>query len=160
VWLLADIYESDAAAMRIGQTATLEVQGFAAPLEGRVAFLPPTMDETTRTLKARFEMRNADGRLRPGAFATVTMDLPLGRGLAVPEAAVIRTGTRAITFVVHESAHVTPREIVLGPQVDGYYLVREGVAAGDVVATGAQFLLDSETRLRASSGPGAGHGGH
>ncbi len=159
VWILADIYESDVAAVRLGQTARLEVQGLAGPVESKVAFLPPTIDEPTRTLKVRFELANKDGKLRPGAFATVGMDLRLGRGLAVPESAVIRTGTRAIVFVVHES-HVMPREITLGPLVDDLYRVEVGLSPGDVVATGAQFLLDSETRLRASSGPGASHGGH
>jgi Cu(I)/Ag(I) efflux system membrane fusion protein len=159
VWLLADVYESDVAAVHLGQTARLDVQGLAGPIEGKVAFLPPTIDEPTRTLKARFELANKDGKLRPGAFATVMMDLPLGHGLAIPENAVIRTGARAITFVVHDS-HVMPREITLGPLVENLYRVDAGLSSGDVVATGAQFLLDSETRLRASSGPGAGHGGH
>lgn len=159
VWLVADIYESDVAAVHVGQTGRLEVQGIAAPIEAKVAFIPPTIDEPTRTLKVRFDLPNKDAKLRPGAFATVTMDLPLGRGLAVPENAVLRTGARAIVFVVHES-HIIPREITLGPLVENFYRALAGLSPGDIVATGAQFLLDSETRLRASSGPGAGHGGH
>lgn len=158
VWLLADIYESDVAAVHLGQTGTLDVQGRAGSIEAKVAFIPPTIDEPTRTLKVRFDLPNPEGKLRPGAFATVTTDLPLGRGLAVPESAVLRTGTRAIVFVVHDE-HIMPREITVGPLVDDFYRVESGLSPGDVVATGAQFLLDSETRLRASSGP-AGHGGH
>ncbi len=169
VWLLADVYESDVGAIQIGQDARLEVQGIAGTIAGKVAFVPPTIDEATRTLKVRFVLPNKDGKLRPGAFATVAMDLPLGRGLAIPESAVIRTGARAIAFVVHEgrppvgdheARHVMPREVTLGPLVENFYRVHEGLLAGDIVATGAQFLLDSETRLRASSGQGAGHGGH
>lgn len=160
VWLLADVYESDVGAMQVGQAARLDVQGVAGALEAQVAFLPPTIDESTRTLKVRFVLPNKDGKLRPGAFATVTMELPLGHGLAVPETAVIRTGARAITFVVHDRRHIIPREVTLGPLVGRYYRVDGGLSAGEVVATGAQFLLDSETRLRASSGPGVGHGGH
>ncbi len=159
VWLLADIYESDVAAVHLGQTGRLDVQGIAAPIEAKVAFIPPTIDEPTRTLKIRFDLANPVAKLRPGAFATVTMDLPLGRGLAVPENAVLRTGARAIVFVVHEK-HIMPREITLGPLVENFYRVEAGLSPADIVATGAQFLLDSETRLRASSGPGAGHGGH
>lgn len=160
VWLLADIYESDVPAVHLGQVGRLDVQGVPGTIESKVAFLPPTIDEPTRTLKARLELPNKDGKLRPGAFATVMMDLPLGRGLALPESSVIRTGTRAIVFVVHDGRHVMPREVAVGPLVDGFYRVVSGLSAGDVVATGAQFLLDSETRLRASSGPGAGHAGH
>ena len=159
VWLLADIYESDVAAVHVGQSGRLEVQGIAAGIEAKIAFIPPTIDEPTRTLKVRFDLANKDAKLRPGAFATVTMDLPLGRGLAVPESAVLRTGMRAIVFVVHEG-HITPREITLGPLVDDFYRVEAGLSAADAVATGAQFLLDSETRLRANTGPGPGHGGH
>lgn len=160
VWLLADVYESDVGVMQLGQVARLDIQGIAGTIEGKVAFLPPTIDEPTRTLKVRFVLTNKDGKLRPGAFATVAMELPLGRALAVPESAVIRTGERAIAFVVHEGRHIMPREVALGPLVENYYRIDGGLSAGEVVATGAQFLLDSETRLRASSGPGAGHGGH
>lgn len=160
VWLLADIYESDVASVHLGQIAHLEVQGLPGPIESKVSFLPPTIDQATRTLKARFDLPNKDGKLRPGAFATVTMDLPLGRSLGIPENAVIRTGTRSIVFVVHDGRHVMPREVTVGPLVDDFYRVDAGLSAGDVVATGAQFLLDSETRLRATSGPGAGHAGH
>ena len=160
VWLLADIYESDVRSMNVGQVARLDIQGADGPIEARVAFLPPTIDEPTRTLKVRFELANTARRLRPGAFADVRMDLPLGRGLAVPESAVIRTGARAIVFLVHGGRHILPREVKLGALVDDFYRIEGGLEAGDVVATGAQFLLDSETRLRASGGAGAGHGGH
>ena len=160
VWVLADVYEGDVASIRVGQPARLDVQGAPASVEAKVAFVPPTIDQPTRTLKVRFELTNARQQLRPGAFATVNMDLALGRGLGVPENAVVRTGTRAIVFVVHEEKHVVPREVTLGQLVENFYRVDGGLTAGEVVATGAQFLLDSETRLRASSGAGAGHGGH
>lgn len=160
VWLLADVYETDVASVRIGQAARLEVQGSPIPIEAKLAFVPPTIDESTRTLKVRFDLANERRELRPGAFANVTMDLALGRGLGVPENAVIRTGARTIVFVVHEGRHVTPRDVKLGPLVEGFYRVEVGLGAGEIVATGAQFLLDSETRLRAAGGAEAGHGGH
>lgn len=160
VWLLADVYEADVSAVRVGQTARLEVQGAGAPLEAKVAFVPPTIDEATRTLKVRFELANDKRLLRPGAYATVAMEMALGRGLAVPENAVVRTGTRAIVFVVHDGTHIAPREVRLGPLVDDLYRAEDGLSPGEVVATGAQFLLDSETRLRASTGAGGGHAGH
>jgi Cu(I)/Ag(I) efflux system membrane fusion protein len=160
VWLLADVYEADVAAIHVAQTARLEVQGVSEPFDAKVSFVPPTIDAATRTLKVRFELANDRQKLRPGAFATVRMNLALGRGLAVPESSVIRTGARAIVFVVHGGAHVMPREVTLGPLVGDVYRVDAGLSAGDVVATGAQFLLDSETRLRATSGTEGGHGGH
>jgi membrane fusion protein, copper/silver efflux system len=72
---------------------------------------------------------------------------------------VIRTGARSIVFAVH-GTHAEPREVKLGPLVGNYYRVETGLAEGEQVATGAQFLLDSESRLRASSAPGGGHAGH
>jgi Cu(I)/Ag(I) efflux system membrane fusion protein len=138
----------------------LQIEGTGqGELEAKVGFVPPTLDEATRTLKVRFEVDNRDGRIRPGAFATVEMNIGLGRGLAVPEDAVIHAGPRAIVFVVGAD-RVEPRQVVLGPIIGGNYRVEKGVVAGERVATGAQFLLDSESRLRASSAPGGAHAGH
>ena len=161
VWVLVDLYEADVSSVHVGDVARLAVEGVDTPLEAKVTFLAPTVDEATRTLKVRFELPNADGRLRPGAFVTVSMDLGSSRALAVPENAVIRTGTRSIVFVAHgeHAEHLQPREIAIGPVIGDFYRVDGGLAAGERVATGAQFLLDSESRLRASGG-GGGHGGH
>lgn len=157
VWVLADVYESDVPHVRIGDHAELAIEGVADTLHARITFLPPSLDEATRTLKARFEIDNVGGQLRPGAFVSVTMRLPLGNGLGVPESAVIRTGTRAIVFVVHGGQHAVAREVKLGPLVGGQYRVDAGLSAGEDVAVSAQFLLDSESRLRATSSPGSGH---
>ncbi len=166
VWVLADIYEADVPYVHLGQTGHLDVEGTQAGIDAKVSFLAPTLDEATRTLKARFELPNADRKLRPGAFVNITMDLGMTRGLAVPESAVIRTGARSIVFVAHgeqppagdqEARHLEPREIKIGALVSDFYPVESGLAAGERVAVGAQFLLDSESRLRATSGAGGGH---
>ncbi len=151
VWVLADVYERDLAAVKVGDRAELLIEGFPQAIEGKVAFIPPTLEEATRTVKIRFELDNADRRYRPGSFVTVNMDLPFGKGLAVPESAVIQTGVRSIVFVVGANA-AEPREVKLGPLAGGFYRVDEGLSAGDKVATGAQFLLDSESRLGATGG--------
>jgi Cu(I)/Ag(I) efflux system membrane fusion protein len=160
VWVLADIYEADVADVRVGSEAKLTVEGMTEPLTAKVAFLAPTIDERTRTRKARFVVANPKAALMPGAFVTVEMQLGLGRGLAIPESAVIRTGTRSIVFVVHGGVHAVPREVKLGARLGEYYRVLSGLEPGEDVATGAQFLLDSESRLRASSAAGGGHAGH
>lgn len=107
----------------------------------------------------RFELENKEGGLLPGAFASAELTLSMGRGISIPESAVIRTGARSIVFVSHgeEGEHLEPREIKLGPLVGDRYRVESGLAVGERVATGAQFLLDSESRLRATSGPVGGH---
>ena len=156
LWVLVDLYERDAPYVHVGDHAKLTIEGENAPLDGTVAFLAPTIDEATRTVKARFVVDNKAGRMRPGAFASAELPLAIGSGLVVPESAVIRTGTRSIVFLVHDN-HIQPREVTLGPAAGDVYRVEAGLGAGDRVATGAQFLLDSESRLRASSGGGGGH---
>ena len=162
VWVLADVYDADVPYVKLGDHARLTIEGVEGESHGIVAFLAPTLDEATRTLKVRFVLDNKGGRLRPGAFVHVMMNLAMGTGLAVPEQAVIRTGSRAIAFVVHgeHGEHLQPRELRLGPLVGDQYRVESGLAAGERVAVGAQFLIDSESRLRATSGSGAGHVHH
>lgn len=159
LWVLADIYDTDVPFVRIGESATLTIEGSSEQRKAKVAFIPPTIEERTRTLKVRFEVDNKDGRLRPGAFATVEMKLPMGRSLAIPENAVIHAGPRKLAFVV-DGERIEPREIVLGSLVGGFYRVERGLSAHDQVAVNAQFLIDSESRLRATSSPGGGHAGH
>lgn len=155
LWAQVDLYERDAPYVRVGDTGKLTVEGIDQPIEGKVVFLAPTIDEATRTVKARFVLDNRRGALRPGAFVAAELTLALGDGLTIPETAVIRTGTRAIVFLVHGN-HIQPREVTLGPASGEFYRVEHGLAEGDRVAVGAQFLLDSESRLRASGG-GGGH---
>lgn len=159
VWVLVDVYETDVPYVHIGDHAGLSIEGASASVDSKVAFLAPTIDEATRTRKVRFELENKDGRYLPGAFASAELNLSLGKGLAIPENAVIRTGTRSIVFVAHgeQGEHLQPREITLGPLIGDRYRVEAGLSLGDRVATGAQFLLDSESRLRATSIPGGGH---
>ncbi len=159
LWVLADIYESDVAGVELGDRAEVSVAGISAPIPAVVAFLPPTVDEATRTLKVRFNVDNPEGRIRPGAFATVELNLAGGRSLAVPEDAVIHAGPRAIVFVV-SGERIEPRSVTLGALVAGFYSVPLGLAAGESVAVGAQFLIDSESRLRATTGGGPSHAGH
>jgi Cu(I)/Ag(I) efflux system membrane fusion protein len=159
VWVLVDVYEAEVPYVHLGDHARLIIEGQAAALDARVSFLAPTIDEATRTRKVRLELDNKRGDLLPGAFAAAELELPLGKGLSVPESAVIRTGARSIVFVAHEQngEHLEPREVTLGPLIGDQYRVEVGVSAGEYVATGAQFLLDSESRLRATSSPGGAH---
>jgi membrane fusion protein, copper/silver efflux system len=169
VWVLVDVYESDVPYVHLGDRARLTIEGQPGALEARVSFMAPTIDEATRTRKVRLELDNKRGDLLPGAFASAELELRLGMGLALPESAVIRTGARSIVFVAHgahaaatdeHAVHLEPREVTLGPLVGDQYRVESGVAAGESVATGAQFLLDSESRLRATSTPGGAHVHH
>ena len=160
LWVLADVYESDVPGVQVGDNAQLSIEGLGGQtIPAQVTFLPPSVEEATRTLKVRFELDNTDGRIRPGAFATVEMNIDLGRSLAVPEEAVIHSGREGIVFVSQDE-RIEPRQVKLGPLVGAHYRVEQGLRAGESVAVGAQFLIDSESRLRATSGKGPSHGGH
>jgi Cu(I)/Ag(I) efflux system membrane fusion protein len=159
VWVLVDLYEADVPLVQPGTPVKLTIEGVAATQDGKVSFLPPNIDESTRTLKARVVVDNTGGQLRPGAFVRASIEADLGTSLSVPEQAVIRTGTRNLVFVV-SGEHVEPREVQLGASAGEFVQILSGLKDGEAVATKAQFLLDSESRLRATSGPGGGHAGH
>jgi Cu(I)/Ag(I) efflux system membrane fusion protein len=153
VWVQADIYEYDIPHVRRGQEATLSLGSLPGKrLKGRVKFISPVVDETTRTTKVRFECDNRDLLLKPGMYATVELALDMGHGLAVPEDAVIDTGQRKIVFVAHGGGRFEPREVRLGNKADNIYPVLSGLTENELVATSAQFLLDSESRLKAAIG--------
>jgi Cu(I)/Ag(I) efflux system membrane fusion protein len=161
VWVQADVYEQDLAFVRTGQAASLSLDAMPGrALRGRVEFINPVLDQTTRTAKVRFAFENAKGLLMPGMYATVELGLASGGGLAVPEEAVIDTGEQKIVFVADGPGRYVPRVVELGAKMDRFYAVVSGLREGDEVATSAQFLLDSESRLKAAGGGAmAGHAG-
>lgn len=163
VWVLADVQERDLAEVKLGQEARLTVDAIPGQkLAGRVAFVSPTVGDATRTAKARIEFDNAAGILKPGMYATVMIDVDLGEGIAIPEDALIDTGERKIVFVAHDGGHFEPREVEVGISLDGLAQILSGLVDGEQIAQTGQFLLDSESRLRAAAAGGAAsaHSGH
>jgi RND family efflux transporter MFP subunit len=151
VWILADLYESEAAKVRLGDMAKISLSYEPGRTwTGRVAFIAPMVDEATRTINVRIELANPDQALKPGMFADVFLERPLGKVLAVPDGAVMTTGTRSIVFVAKGDGRFEPREITAGARVGGWIEVRSGLAPGEPVVTQANFLVDSESRLKAA----------
>jgi multidrug efflux pump subunit AcrA (membrane-fusion protein) len=164
VWVLADVYESEAPLVRLGQAARVSLSYVPGRTwTGRVGFVAPVVDEKTRTIRVRVELANPDQVLKPEMFADVTLERPLGRVIAVPEAAVLTTGTRSLVFVSKGEGRFEPREVKTGAKTDGWFEIREGLSAGEEVVTQANFLVDSESRLKAAvagmTSPDAGHPG-
>jgi len=164
VWVLADVYESELAFVGIGTPATVTLSYLPGrTFTGNVTFVTPTVDPMTRTAKVRIEVDNRDGALKPDMFADVVIAEPQREVTVVPESAVLATGKRSVLFVVHEDGTLEPREVETGVKNDRWVEVRSGVEAGETVATQANFLIDSESRLRAAlaemSGGGHQHGG-
>lgn len=151
VWVQADVYESELQYVQTGSTATMTLS--YAPgrtWTGRVSFIAPTVDPMTRTVKVRIEFDNGDGALKPDMFGDVVIQQKPRRVIVVPDSAVLQTGTRSILFVIKPDGTFEPREVSLGTRADGFYEVRGGVTAGEKVATQANFLIDSESRLKAA----------
>ncbi|MGZ4809354.1 MAG: efflux RND transporter periplasmic adaptor subunit [Thermoanaerobaculia bacterium] len=151
VWIQADVYESELPFVRVGQPALVSLSYYPGRTwNGKISFLSPTVDPATRTAKARIELPNADGALRPDMFADVVLQQPIGNVLTVPDEAVLQTGTRAVVFVSDGNGHFTPRDVQTGAHVGGFWEIRSGLTAGETVVAQANFLIDSESRLRAS----------
>ena len=118
-------------------------------LTGKVAYVLPLLDPQSRTIKVRLEFPNPDLALKPGMFGDVTLAVEAADGVTVPESAIIDSGTRQVVFVGVGGGRYEPRLVRLGVRGDGRAEVLSGVAEGEQVVVRANFLLDSESRLRA-----------
>jgi Cu(I)/Ag(I) efflux system membrane fusion protein len=116
--------------------------------ESTIDFLYPVLAGATRTAKARFTIANPEGELKPQMYTDVEIFIDLGSRLAVPESAVINTGTRQIIYVDKGDGNFEPRDVTTGIRAEGLIEVTTGVEAGDQVASEANFLIDSEARLK------------
>jgi Cu(I)/Ag(I) efflux system membrane fusion protein len=163
VWVLADVYERDLPAVRAGTAARVSLPHLAGrEWAGKVAFVAPSVKPETRTVEVRLEVDNAAGLLKPDMFADVVLEpgSRAARVLTVPESAVVFTGERTLVFVDRGQGRYEPREVALGARLAGGYEVQRGVAAGEKVVVSANFLLDSESSLRATIGAASPHAGH
>lgn len=161
VWVLADVYESELRFVKEGMTATLTLAAFPGrEFKGKVAFLDPLLDPQTRTVKVRLNFPNPSRELRPEMFGEVVLLGPPRQALRVPTDAVIDSGTEKVVFVAIGEGKFEPRAIKTGESDGANIEVLSGVKAGERVVVRANFLVDSESRLRASlasvtSAPGA-----
>ncbi len=163
VWLYADIYEYELPLIRLGQQASVQLSYTPGEtFTGKAVYIYPSINPETRTAKVRFELPNPQGKLKPEMYANVEIKVRLGQKLAVQEGAVIDTGLRQIAVVDKGSGYFEPREIKVGAKVDNYYEVIKGLKAGERVVTSANFLIDSESKLKEAVGAMAGmeHAGH
>ena len=166
VWLYADIYEYELPFIRLGQQAAIQLSYLPGEVfTGKAIYIYPYLDPNTRTAKVRFEFPNPYGKLKPEMYANVEIKVHLGRKLTVPEGAIIDTGIRQLAIIDKGSGYFEPREVKVGAKVDNYYEVIRGLKAGERVVTSANFLIDSESRLKEAVGamagmPGMEHAGH
>ena len=160
VWVEADFYQSEAPDVRVGLTAVVSSPyDPTLSLKGRIAYVYPFLDRETRTLRARFEFPNPGLRLKPEMFVDVAAQLEPAAGIVVPDSAVVDTGARRLVFVDRGGGRFEPRRVTVAARADGKARIASGLAAGERVVVKANFLLDSESRLRAALAGAADGGG-
>ena len=166
VWMQAKIFEYELPHVEVGMPATVSFPSL--PMQkfvGKVVFVDPVVDEMSRSVQVRVELPNPKGEFRPGMFGQILLTHGMGNGLTVPTSAVIRTGERNIAFRAISSGRFVPVQVKISPlQFEDRFQILEGLKAGDVVVTSANFLIDSESRLEAGGGsmvgmPGMDSGG-
>jgi multidrug efflux pump subunit AcrA (membrane-fusion protein) len=157
VWVLAEVPEASIAMIRVGALARLEFPATGRPpFPARVEFLHPMLTERTRTLRVRLSVANPGGALRPGLYGTASFEFPGENIITVPRDAVVDSGLQQHVFVAIDD-RFEPRIVTLGARLAERVEIREGLRAGEQVVASGVFLLDSESRLRATGGVGHAH---
>jgi Cu(I)/Ag(I) efflux system membrane fusion protein len=152
VWIIADVYEYEAAGIRIGMPANIYVPATGdVPLRARVTQILPSVDPQTRTLQVRLKASNPGLRLRPDMFVEANFPVNRSAALAVPSGAVMDTGVRRTVYIAHEGGVIEPRAVETGARFGDMVEIRKGLAAGDRVVSSGNFLIDSESRMKAAA---------
>lgn len=153
VWLMVQVAERDMIAIRPGQRAAISLNAEpGSEMIGRVAFVYPDLDAKTRTGSVRIEVDNADGRLKIGQYADVSIEAAVTQEavISIPASAVIDSGTRRVAFVARDNGTFEPRNLVLGRRGGGKVEVKEGLSEGERIVVTGNFLLDAESNLRSA----------
>jgi Cu(I)/Ag(I) efflux system membrane fusion protein len=151
LWVDLAVFETDARFLRIGLPVEITVDAFPGQsYRGQVDFIQPVVDSGSRTLTARVAVKNRDGRLRPGMYATARLASATRPRLVVPLTAVLPTGTRNLVFMNRGDGRFVPREVAVGLRGDSLVEVVRGLKSGDEVVASATYLLDSEANLAAA----------
>jgi membrane fusion protein, copper/silver efflux system len=163
VWVFAEVFQSDLGRIKIGNRATLTVDSYPGTFfEGRLNFIYPQVDMTTRTVRARLAFPNPGLKLTPGMFVNVSLQVPQGKQLVIPASGLLQSGTRQVVFVNRGGGYLEPRNVELGARSGDDFIVLKGLKEGEEIVTSANFLIDSESQLQAALGsfvpppPGAG----
>ena len=171
VWIYAEVFEYEISGLKQGQT--LEAEAPALPgkvFAGTISSISPILNVPTRTFRIRGEVPDPEGDLRPDTFVNVKIKIEFGKRLAVPLDSVLHSGDQNFIFVVKEQGIFEPRMVIVGVKTQEYREILSGLSEGATVVTGANFLIDSESRLRNAlkniqqqgkeEAPAPPHGGH
>jgi Cu(I)/Ag(I) efflux system membrane fusion protein len=161
VWAMVDVAERDLGAIAVGQPVTVKARSFPGrEFQGKISVVYPQVNRETRTARVRIELPNADGALLPDMYVDAEIDTGNPAAvLAIPDSAVLDTGSKQAVLVDKGEGRFEPRDVKLGHRGNGYVEVREGVAEGEPVVISANFLIDAESNLKAALKGFAGAGG-
>jgi Cu(I)/Ag(I) efflux system membrane fusion protein len=153
VWVVAEVAEADVGEIKVGMRAIVTLRAFPAePQEGVVSFIyPEMMNPDTRTITVRIELPNPDGKLKTGMYADVVFQADgKAPAIAVPDSAIIDSGTRQVVLVAKGDGRFEPREVKLGRRGESYTEITSGLTVGEEVVISATFLIDAESNLKAA----------
>lgn len=157
VWMMADLFEYEAPNIHVGETARVSLQAVPGKtFLARVNYIQPQVDPTTRTLKVRLDMDNPGLVLKPDMFANVELQVNLPAQLTVPADAVLDAGERKTVFVDRGNGFFEPRQVTTGERNGDRIQILSGVSDGERIVTSGNFLVDSESQMKAAA---AGMGG-
>lgn len=149
VWVIADVFEYEAANVHLNSPATLTLAYLPGrTFRGRVSYILPQVDPNTRTLKVRMQFDNPGYTLKPDMYGDAEFQTGGARKLVVPQSAVLNSGDRQTVFVDRGNGYFEPREVKIGEHLDGRVEILSGLQAGERIVTSGNFLLDSESRLK------------
>jgi RND family efflux transporter MFP subunit len=157
VWIIADLFEYEAPNIHVGGRARVSLQAVPGRiLTARINYIQPQVDPTTRTLKVRLDMDNPGLLLKPDMYANVEFQVNFPKQLTVPADAVLDAGERKIVFVDREGGFFEPRQVTTGERDGNRVEILSGLSAGERIVTSGNFLIDSESQMKAAA---AGMGG-
>ncbi|MGE5179547.1 MAG: efflux RND transporter periplasmic adaptor subunit [Bacteroidota bacterium] len=152
IWVVASVYQYELSLVKTGMAAEIETPFMPERSRtGRVSYVNPFLDPSTRTGEVRITVPNVRGDLKPGMFVDVMLGRDLGTRLAIPVSAVLYEGDRSIVFIDLGSAGIVPREVALGAKAGDQVEVKAGISPGDVIVTSGNFLIAAESKLKAAS---------
>jgi len=150
VWVYLTIYEYESALVKEELPVKIETIAYPGEIfEGEIVSIAPVLNTATRTLNVRALVNNTSNKLKLGMYVNAEITYNLGNKLAVPQDAVMDSGTRKIVFIADANEYFKPKEVTLGSKSEGYYEILRGLSEGQEVVTSGNFLVDSESKLNA-----------
>ncbi len=151
VWVYIMVYEYDMNFVKESVPVTVEAVAYPGEVfNGEVVSVAPILDRNNRTIKVRALVKDPANKLKPEMYVDAKINFDLGEKLAVPQEAILDSGTRKIVFVADSNDYFVPRDVTLGPKAQGYYEVLSGLSENETVVTSGNFLIDSESKLNAA----------